>query len=513
MTFQASPQQQNVFTFVTDGKGNAFVTAVAGAGKTTTLLHAIERMSGSVAFVAYNKKIAVEIETKLKAKGTFDAAKPWLPVQMGTCTAQAGTFHSFGNKAWRSVHPKVQLDERAKWDAILSDMDPAYHEFVQKLTMLAKDKAVGVNNWLGQFGDADDVKVWYAIVQHHSMMEMLEEGQNIQTAVKLAQQALKRSVEMANELIDFADMIYMPILKLPALKPWLRFDWLLVDEAQDTNPARRALAKLMLNRGGRVIFVGDPCQAIYGFTGADADSTQQIIRDFKCQELPLTVTYRCPKAVVKASQAYVSHIQAHESAPEGEVKAMSEEDFEAMLKSLRPNDAVLCRKTKPLVSLAYKCIRAKVPCHVEGRDIGRGLIKLAQKWKSIKRVDTYLEKLEAWSLERYTKFMAKKEETQAEAVLDKLETMKVICEGKQTMEQVVADIEALFADTEAGQETNLTLSTVHKSKGREWHHVYVLGFRAYMPSPYAKQAWEVEQERNLIYVAFTRAQSRLVLVG
>lgn len=514
MTFQPSPQQQTVFKFVTDGQGNAFVVAVAGAGKTTTILHAVERMTGTVAFVAYNKKIADEISAKLKARGTFDASKPWLPIAVGQAQAQAGTFHSFGFKIWRKMNPKVELNEKAKWDAILEGVDKIWHEFIVKLVGLAKDKALGVNNpRVGQYGDAADVREWYKVIQHHNLMEMLEEGMKVEDGVNLCQAALAKGIDLASELIDYADMIYMPILKCQNVPGYLTFDWILVDEAQDTNPARRALARLMKRRGTRYVFVGDPCQAIYGFTGADADSVQQIIRDFHCIELPLTVTYRCPKSVVKAAQAYVSHIQAHESAPEGVVTGFDRNTFDASYASLRPDDAILCRNTKPLVEMAYKLIRAKVACHVEGRDIGTGLIKLATKWKKFKTVGPYLDKLEEWSEARAKKFMDKGQETQAEAVMDKFETMKVLCEGKQTMDQVVAAINELFQDTEQGEVTNLTLSTVHKSKGREWHNVFVLGFAEYMPSKYAKQDWEREQERNLIYVAFTRAQEKLVLVG
>src|SRR5690606_18120963 len=97
------------------------------------------------------------------------------------------------------------------------------------------------------------------------------------------------------------------------------FDNVLVDEAQDLNVAQRILIRRMLKEGGRLIAVGDPRQAIYGFRGADSDSFRLIGEEFNATDLPLTVTFRCPKAVVAQAQRYVSHIQAHETAPEGEV--------------------------------------------------------------------------------------------------------------------------------------------------------------------------------------------------
>jgi len=66
-------------------------------------------------------------------------------------------------------------------------------------------------------------------------------------------------------MLDFDDQLYLPLLWKLRL---FQNDFVFIDEAQDTNPVRRALAKLALRPGGRLIAVGDPRQAIYGFTGA-----------------------------------------------------------------------------------------------------------------------------------------------------------------------------------------------------------------------------------------------------
>jgi superfamily I DNA/RNA helicase len=74
-------------------------------------------------------------------------------------------------------------------------------------------------------------------------------------------------------------------------------------------------------------------------------------------------------------------------------------------------------------------------------------------------------------------------------------------------------INSLFGDTPAGERPRVvTLSTIHKSKGREWPRVLWWGANAYQPSPFARQVWQQGQERNLMYVAATRAQETLVHV-
>lgn len=487
---QFSQQQTGVFDWVRNGRGSAFVEAVAGAGKTTTIIEACKLMRGSVAFAAYNRKIAAEIKQKA------------IEQNLGSQT-RVGTFHSFGFTAWRKVAPNVRLDERAKQDAIAEQLCiPAeLQNFVAKLVSLAKNSAIGL------FGSPDDLSLWFAIIDHHDLADELEDPKDVPVGIGFAQRALALSREFAREIIDFDDMIYMPVIT--SCRVWQN-DWLLVDEAQDINPARRALARKMLRPNGRAVFVGDRHQAIYGFTGADADAVNQIGKDFRCAMIPLTTTYRCPKAVVEAAREYVSHIEAHASAPEGIVRDAYESDLIGA--GLTVNDAILCRLTAPLVKMAFKLIKNGVGCHVEGRDIGAGLVKLATRWQRVKTVDALAKKLEAYAEAEIEKLNAKGQEVKAEAVADRVETLQVLMEGCQSIPDLVAKIEGLFSSDEDGHEKTLTLSTVHKSKGREWSRVFILGFKEHMPSKFARQAWQMEQERNLIYVAFTRAKSELVLV-
>jgi superfamily I DNA/RNA helicase len=82
------------------------------------------------------------------------------------------------------------------------------------------------------------------------------------------------------------------------------------------------------------------------------------------------------------------------------------------------------------------------------------------------------------------------------------------------MADLKATIERMFGNTKPGERpTTIVLSTVHKSKGREWDRVYILGRDQLMPSRYARQDWQVQQELNLIYVAITRAKAELIDVA
>jgi DNA helicase II / ATP-dependent DNA helicase PcrA len=179
---------------------------------------------------------------------------------------------------------------------------------------------------------------------------------------------------------------------------------------------------------------------------------------------------------------------------------------------LTSRDAILCRLTAPLIKTAFKLIKNGIGCHVEGRDIGAGLLKLIGRWKRVRSIEALRSRLEDHVEREVEKLTAKGQETKAEAVQDRVDTLFALMDGCQTLAELTDKIEALFSNSEDGHQNTLTLSTVHKSKGREWNRVFVLGFQKYMPSKFARQAWQIEQEQNLIYVAFTRAKAELILV-
>lgn len=514
---QPSPQQLAIYTAITSTRANLLVTAVAGAGKTTTLRGIVQRIpaGASVAFCAYNKAIATEITAKV----ADDTAKGLVAAKV-----QCGTFHSFGFRAWaryaeQKTGKKVVVDTTGdKLARLLVEVEvpEGYHAFVKQAVSLAKQRAIGV---LVPFADT---AAWQGLIDHFELEDLLEGGEglsemNLQLRVNnglnFACRVLRAGTELDTELVDFDDMLYAPLVH--NIKLWQN-DYVLVDEAQDTNPARRCMAKRMLKAGGRLVAVGDPAQAIYGFTGADNDSLAIIKAEFACTEMPLTVTYRCPKAVVAKAREYVSHITAADSAPEGRTDTVELAEFLRLpAEQLGPSVAVLCRNTKPLVEVAFALIRRRIACRVEGRDIGRSLMALATKWK-VRGVVAMAAKLEQYAMVETQRLLAKGQEAKAASLQDRVDTLMVFVDslpGGATLNDLRTEITKVFADTPDGTPAPcLVLSTVHKSKGREWPTVYVLGRNRFMPSPFARQEWQMQQELNLIYVAFTRAQETLVEV-
>lgn len=186
------------------------------------------------------------------------------------------------------------------------------------------------------------------------------------------------------------------------------------------------------------------------------------------------------------------------TAPEGSVETLSSYIPSIFL----PTSAILCRNTAPLVSFAFSLLHRSIPCRVLGREIGQGLITLIDKLKpkELADLDTKLTNYE--SIQR-RRFLSRFDEASAEAVSDRVKCIEIFLSEANDLEDLKSRITALFADTATGR---LTLATVHKAKGLEWSLVFILDFDELMPNRFAKQPWQKVQEKNLIYVARTRAQ-------
>lgn len=508
-----SPQQEEIFREIEKGSANLLIEAVAGSGKTTTLVEACGRAAGTVAFCAYNKAIAEEIKVRVR----------------GHPHVTAGTFHSFGFAAWRGHcgGMKMKVDGNKVQDICeLLNVPWNLRGTVKQLVAYLKQGIVDPRE-TERFQQAAD-----EIIDFRDLAAELSDKQ-IPELVRFARGVLAASNTMAlpsdnGIVIDFEDMMYMPLL-MNARFP--QFDFVFVDEAQDSNHARRITATRMLKPHGRIVAVGDRHQAIYGFTGADSDAMDLIKEHHACKELPLTVTYRCATEIVQRARTLVSHITARDGAPAGFVRTVDEDVFwrgdlpdepdradpPAEWERLSKTDAILCRNTRPLISLAFELIRRDIPCHVEGREIGQGLIAIVRKnaddWT---RVPDIRDNVRDYMEREVQKLLSKQREVQAAQIEDKCETIFVILSNLKetdTLASVVRKIQSLFGDTEAGRPSpNLTLSTIHKSKGREWERVFFWGRNRYCPSKYARAPWQLEQERNLEYVAITRAKYELVEV-
>ena len=196
-------------------------------------------------------------------------------------------------------------------------------------------------------------------------------------------------------------------------------------------------------------------------------------------------------------------ITASPTAPLGEVKDLetySPSDFQS-------TSAILCRNTAPLVSFAFSLIRKDVGCRILGREIGANLISIVTKAKAMDLTDLE-QKLISMRKRELDRAAKKFNPALLSAIEDKYDCLNIFLQNCTSIQNLTDRITTLFDDKAKGL---LTLATVHKSKGLEWPTVFILD-RELMPSKWATLPWQQIQERNIQYVAVTRAKLNLYYI-
>lgn len=487
-----STYQHDIFDwFASRDTENLIVRARAGTGKTTTILEGVSRRAGSgLALVcAFNKRIEEELSARL--------------ARSRTATAEAMTLHSLGFKCVRSVWPKIAVDR----DRGCRLAEKAWEQDFGKggaprPVVRAIDKLAGlVKGMAPRATEADALRICLG-------MNVEVDGELADDyPPKLLADLARRALGLAKEYdgsIDFDDMLWLPVEHR-----WMRptYSLLVVDEAQDMNRTQLELA--MGLAAGRIAVVGDDRQAIYGFRGADSSALDRLKEELHADELPLTITYRCPKAVVAIAQALVPGFAAADAAPEGIVEHCT---VDAMIEGAAPGDFILSRVNAPLSGICLKLLRDGKTARVQGRDIGASLGAFVRRMRAQKLIDL-MPRMHAHREHERDRMKAMPESAikaaaveKLDALSDQIETIEALADGLETADELRARIDTMFLDK--GPADMVVCSSIHKAKGLEAPRVYVLEWTLYCNG---RRPEEIE-EANLHYVAITRAMHTLVLV-
>ncbi len=482
-TFIPSRYQQGVFDFITSGKGHAVVSAVAGSGKTTTIVQALRLTSpeSKVAFLAFNKHIANELAKKS-------------PPHVKVCT-----LHSLGLASLRQLG-KIKIDEY-KLDNIIDEFLPidrdAPKDVIAALYSLRNNLKKLVSLVKATLCNSNDAAAIQQTADHYG----LELNGDEETIIGLLPQVLGRCAE-DDRTVDFDDMIWLPVHLNLTLE---KFDWVFVDEAQDLNKSQVELVLRSVAETGRVIAVGDSSQAIYAFRGADTEAIGNIVAALNAVTLPLSITYRCPLSHVRLAQTIVPHLEAGPNAIEGIVENVSEDGVAERAKN---GDMIICRVNAPLISLAFKLIRKGIKAVVRGRDIGKNLSDLIRKFNA-NSIDELCVRIDDYARRESLRLVRRRDRESLQIQLDdKVDTLRAVISDCATVPDVLYRLESLFSDDVEG----VVLSSVHRAKGLEANRVFILR-PDLLPHPRAVSSWQIEQENNARYVALTRSKSELYFVS
>lgn len=438
------------------------LNALAGTGKTSTL----EMLEGVVKqkpilYLVFNKRNADEATQRMSS------------------TTTVRTFNSLGHRIWAATTGKSpSLDTKKTYNIFRSIVDETKGEAskaiwgcydqvkhsveMAKATGYVPEGSIGINKSLiSQSG-------------FHSTLD--EEPDDLVS--ELTDTILRKSITQAYEgKIDYNDQVYMSALwggNYP------KFPLTLVDEYQDLNPVNHEMIRRLVGNR-RLIGVGDPNQNIYGFRGAKAGGMAAATNGYSMQNLDLSISFRCPEAIVRNARWHVPHFKWFNTGGETGVRDnYHASDFE-------PNSVFICRNNAPLFSLAFKLIASGHGINMVGSEIGPRLVTTLRKLG-----DEQIGQLQA--LAAVDGWLAVKLAKESKSAPDMAECMRIIIRQGSTLGTAVAYAEHLFKQRGAIQ-----LLTGHKSKGLEFPLVYHLDPHIIGESP---------QDRNIRYVIQTRSSDK-----
>lgn len=494
--WEYSQEQKEIISFVFNSKGNLIISAGAGCGKSTTLaamLYDFPAYSlGKIIYLAFNKKNVTEMESNHTAlKNLHDIT--------------FSTTHSLGYSILKFHFGYVKVDGKKDFWRI-TDIIPlsedaekeerkvvyALRKLTAQLVSLAKNNALNPNNSTFEQDCAD-------LIELHKV----QSNDATNEIIQYAKQVLLRTLQnFKKEGISFDDMLFIPAVLL--LESEVKYNRVLVDEAQDQNKAQSILLSLILAIGGKIVFVGDKFQGIYMFRGAMLNALEILKEKFNCESLPLMTTRRCGKKIVEFANQFMPDLRAGENNHEGEVSFFPSSEF--IYDKVENGDAILCRTNAPLVKVCLRLIRMGKNAKVLGREIAENLIALAiELSEKSATVDDFLYYLQEWGDKEFEKIEKKNQGKEAKMLLeDKIEILKAIADDCEKPNQIESKLSFIFSDDNEG----IILCSIHKAKGLEWERVFVIRWDL-LPHPKATSPIELEQENNMAGVAVTRAKKYL----
>lgn len=430
------------------------VDAFAGTGKTTTLVEYARRRPGkNILYIAFNKSVASEAGTRFPDN------------------VQCRTTHSL---AYASVGKKYQekLGNPQAWEIA---------QTFKCTNKRAKDALSTLTNW---FCSADD-----SIAERHLEID-------VQTDPGLALQTVALAGQVWELMTDKRSHIKMPhdgYLKMWAMgRPQLRFDIILLDEAQDTNPVT---LDVVLMQNCQKVLVGDRHQGIYGFRRA-INAMDAVKADTR---IALTQSFRFSQAIADIATALLQEFKGETKPITGRADLINTWHIDES-----QHFTVLGRTNAGLFARAAQLI-SKSEFRLQKPDIKLHFVGGFDTYVFGKVLDAYFlwaderSRIKDQSIGRFNSFADFKKYGSEASDAEIGALVKTVEEFQNQIPRIYDAIKA--SEVSLSEKSNVTLTTAHRAKGLEFEQVYMQDDFIELPP---KEDFDRE-EINLLYVALTRA--------
>jgi DNA helicase-2/ATP-dependent DNA helicase PcrA len=346
-----TPEQQAVANHQT---GHAKVVAVAGAGKTTTLVHFIEQrlLAGCdprrLLVLMYNKSAQTDFQIKLQSRIQQSGLSTALP--------DIRTFHSLGLKIYQRLIAQGLLS--GYQDKLISSVE--MESVVWRLLQQVADEDVR-QDILSQRKKWVEPAVSFIELVKSDLVgpEIIFEDSDLPNQCRIFIETFYRFEDWRKQhnRISFSDMIYDPC-KLFQQQPEVarqfggHMQWILVDEYQDINAIQQFMLQTLYGDGGyrgegNVMVIGDSDQTIYEFRGSKPEFiNHEFEKAFSassntslngCTSYSLPHTFRYGHALSLLANHIISENEdredvmclSHSSTPQTQVDLIHGEDYSA----------------------------------------------------------------------------------------------------------------------------------------------------------------------------------------
>lgn len=507
-------EQEDIFEYVKTGILNVLIEAVAGAGKTTTLIECVKRIiefHGSdkrILLLAHNKSTRDTLQEKINKKLEKDG--------LDGSNIKVFTLHGL---AWRLY--REHYDEKPEIN------DDKYKMYIsQNINEIGTESYLSLNN--------NDKMIYRG-----NLLELINIGRHYLKSGEKELRKLSKKLEIplisdechmvANilkwgkenrDIVDFQDLLWYPY-ELGYYSKLYTADYIFLDEAQDASIAQQEIITRCMKRNTRLIAFGDTDQTINSWCGSDINSLDNILENEgdrfrrKAKPMPLTTNYRCGKKIIEYAKRYsdktntLNEIKPHPDAVDGVVR------FDVNLTEIQNNDMVLCRNTAPLMELYRRMVSNGQKVYFKGEELGKNLMSEVE----ITNGDTIHEvifnlkqRMIAW-----WDFLTKENNLDPRETMvypqitkcyDIIKTLEELPKTIKTKEDLRTFVKDIFKNE--GQD-GVQLSTIHKAKGLEADNIFII-CPSLIPSRLAQTEDELAEERRLQYVMCTRPKYSLNFV-
>lgn len=545
MGFKPSTYQQDILDFfLNNPQSNMLVNALAGSGKSTTACMLSEHSKTSDLYIAFNASVVEEFKKKIKNPKTKVMTMHSLAYSIMLYNVEQESKDSgekpkgFGSQRSKRT---VNLDNFKPHKILDEEITKRYGRYIEFAKRgFLKDNYVNLYNLcrltLTDMSSNKDVS--RLIDDHVLFLYYGDEGYSapdiseITSTLKILDTKSRQQFETQG-VIDFTDMLWITFNKLKydnwEVPYWALYTNIYCDEVQDFSNIQLNFLKFIKRTKGRYVFIGDFHQAIYNFAGANAQAFNQIPKMFAPVEtFDLPICYRCAKShLSRVNREYGIPILPCDDAPMGFVKTIDKNKISEYAKA---GDMVISRKNKWIAEVVLDLARNGTPIFIEDKEMV-GAIKrqiLSSKCTSVGTLKKFLQKVINNYNKKLFEIVSKKvqegghEEERLEAVaetnskIDNTSFLLEILEGylenhpsSDSVSKFSAFVDKLLNTTPSPD--CVRLCSIHKAKGLEATNVFVLN-EAKINFDFRNSKEQNVQEKNLSYIATTRAKEGLYLV-